>query len=75
MPTFFIVFGCKVDIYFNDHMPPHFHVIYAEYEVLIAISTLKVMKGGLPSKKLKKILKWAEENQAILQEIWDETRP
>lgn len=75
MPTFFIVFGCKVDIYFNDHMPPHFHVIYAEHEVLIEIATLEVIKGSLPNKKLKSILGWAEENQGVLQEIWDETRP
>ncbi len=74
MPTFFRVFGCKVDIYFNDHMPPHFHVIYAEHEVLIEISTLQVLRGSLPSKKLKKIMTWAEEHQADLQEIWDNTR-
>ena len=74
MPTFYRLFGCKIDFYFNDHPPPHFHVYYAEYEVLIEVSTLGVLRGGLPTKKLKKILAWAEENQEELQEIWDHTR-
>ena len=74
MPTYFRILGCKVDIYFNDHTPPHFHVYYTEYEVLIEISTLKVLRGRLPSKKLKQILEWAKKNQPDLQEIWDTTR-
>ena len=42
MPTYFIIDGIKIDLYFDDHAPPHFHAIYAEYEELIEIQTLNL---------------------------------
>lgn len=62
MPTFFIIDGVKIDFYYNDHVPPHFHAIYAEYEVLIEIESLKIHRGSLPKPQQKKILKWAKAN-------------
>jgi hypothetical protein len=41
---------------------------------LIEISTLEVLRGSLPKKKLKKILEWAKENQEELMEVWENTR-
>lgn len=75
MPTFFIIDGIKIDFYYNDHVPPHFHAIYAEYEVLIEIESLKIHRGSLPKPQQKKILKWAKANQAQLNEIWEAMRP
>jgi len=71
MPTYFTIDGIKIDLYFDDHAPPHFHAIYAEYEELIEIQTLETYRGHLPSKQRKKVIKWAKENQEILMEIWD----
>jgi hypothetical protein len=31
-----------ISIYFDDHNPPHFHVLYNEDEALIAINDLTV---------------------------------
>jgi hypothetical protein len=74
MPTFFIIDGVKIDLYFDDHLPPHFHAIYAEDEELIEIETLDTYRGALPKPKHKKILKWAKENQAQLKAIWEALR-
>ncbi len=74
MPTFFIIDGIKVDLYYNDHVPPHFHAKYAEYEDLINIKTLTKLKGNLPARQHKKIVKWARQHQDILMEIWDSLR-
>lgn len=70
MPTFFIIDGVKIVLYFDDHNPPHFHAIIAEYDALIGIESSKILEGGLPSNKVKKILKWAGENKIELLEIW-----
>lgn len=70
MPTFFIIDGIKIDLYYNDHMPPHFHAIYAEFEVLIEIETLKIHRGELPKPQQKKVMKWAKAHQTQLKEIW-----
>lgn len=53
-------------MYSRDHLPPHFHVLYAEYEALIEINSLKIIRGSLPGKPLQKVNKWAASNQKML---------
>ncbi|MBK6621214.1 MAG: DUF4160 domain-containing protein [Saprospirales bacterium] len=74
MPTFFIIDGIKVDFYYNDHLPPHFHAVYAEFEELVEIKSLKTFRGNLPTKQHKKMIQWAKENQGLLLEIWESMR-
>jgi len=72
MPTFYIIEGVKIVLYFGDHNPPHFHAIIAEYDALIEIKTLEVLEGDLPKNKQKKVLEWAKKYKAELQQIWNE---
>jgi Domain of unknown function (DUF4160) len=67
--------GIKIYIYDFDHNPPHFHAVFAEYEALISINTLKVLKGEMPKPQLKKIMKWAKLNQGILLEEFELLNP
>lgn len=53
----------------------YFHAISAEYEVLISIITLKVLKGEMPNPQLKKVLKWAKLNQSALLEEFEFLNP
>jgi hypothetical protein len=62
-------------VYDFDHNPPHFHSIYAEYEVLIDIRDLSVLRGEMPANKLKKIIKWAKLNQQFLLEEFEALNP
>ncbi len=75
MPIYFQFNGIKIVLYFNDHNPPHFHAMYAEYEALIEINSLSVFRGELPKKKEQEVLKWAEKNQKLLVEIWNANHP
>ncbi|MCA6392076.1 MAG: DUF4160 domain-containing protein [Chitinophagaceae bacterium] len=59
MPTLCTIESIKIDVYAQDHPPPHFHVRFAEYEVLIEIKTLQVYKGTIPPSLLRKIINWA----------------
>lgn len=70
MPTISAFYGILIQMFFGDHSPPHFHVLYAEYEALISISTLKVIKGSLPRRALDLVLEWASEHQIALLEDW-----
>lgn len=72
MPTFFIVQGVKISLFFDDHNPPHFHALIAEYEAMVEIKTCKIIEGDLPNNKKKIILEWAEKNRDELQEIWED---
>lgn len=75
MPTLKIIDGTKVDVYSREHPPPHFHAIHSEDEELIVIQTLETYAGGLPRKKRKKIIDWAEENQEFLLENFKRLNP
>ncbi len=74
MPTFFIIDGIKIVFYFNDHNPPHFHALFGGEELVIEIKSLEIIEGELPKSQLKKVKKFAKENQSILLEIWDKMR-
>ena len=75
MPIYFQFNGIKIVLYFNEHNPPHFHAMYAEYEALIEINSLSVFRGKLPKKKEQEVLKWAKKNQKLLVEIWNVNHP
>lgn len=72
MPTFFIVSGVKIQLFFKDHAPPHFHTDFAEYKAIVKIEDCEIMEGQLPKNKRNEVLKWAKENKNVLMEIWDE---
>ena len=71
MPTFFIIDGVKIVLYFDDHSPPHFHALSAEYDALIEIDTCQIIEGDLPKNKRKRIIEWAKENKEELISIWN----
>ena len=75
MPTIEIIDSIKILMYFRDHLPPHFHIEYNEYEVTIDIRTLEKLEGQMPSKPLKKDLSWAKFNQEFLMKKWEEMNP
>lgn len=55
MPIIAIVDGVEIKVYSNDHDPPHFHAILAEYHCKISIVTGDMMSGTLPKSKYLKI--------------------
>ena len=48
-------------MYFDDHNPPHFHVIYNEYQAAIGINDFTILEGDLPPKALGLVAEWAKE--------------
>jgi Domain of unknown function (DUF4160) len=60
MPTIHIINSIRIDVYAREHMPPHFHAIYAEHEMLVEICTLASYAGWLPPKKQRLIIQWAQ---------------
>ncbi len=70
MPTISVFYGLVVQMFFRDHLPPHFHVRYGEFSATIDIRKLALMGGGLPSRALKLALDWAKLHQDELLENW-----
>ncbi len=72
MPKISMFFGIVIHMYVRgEHGPPHFHALYGEYEALIDIQKLAVLKGFLPRRALALVLEWANEHRVELMENWE----
>ncbi len=74
MPEVSRFFGIVIRFDLNDHEPAHFHAIYGEYEALIEIETLLVLRGELPRRALALVLEWAALHRDELRANWDRAR-
>ena len=70
MPTVAVINGIKIELYFDEHPPPHFHARYAEFVAQIDMVTLEIIKGSLPRPQLRTIQAWASPRRGALQRAW-----
>ena len=70
MPTISTFYGILIQMFWGDHAPPHFHALYGEYEVIINIRTLEIIKGFMPRRALALVLEWASLHREELMEDW-----
>lgn len=66
--TVSIFFGIEIRMYLRDHAPAHFHAFYHDNEAVIAIESLKVIRGTLQRRALGLVLDWAELHRGELME-------
>jgi hypothetical protein len=74
MPEVTRFFGIVVRMYFRDHSPAHFHAEYGEYEALVEIETLSILRGELPRRAMALVLEWAALHRAELRADWERAR-
>ena len=48
MPQISQFYGIVIAMFFNDHVPPHFHAYYGGDEATINIETGEIIDGQLP---------------------------
>lgn len=70
MPEISRFFGIVIKMFYNDHMPAHFHAEYGGFEALIDIESLEVYRGALPRRALALVLEWAAIHRQELRENW-----
>ena len=71
MPTISLFFGIVIQMFWDEHAPPHFHALYGEYEALVDIRTMEVLRGSLPRRAMALVLEWANEHRTELIEDWE----
>jgi hypothetical protein len=74
VPAISRFFGIVISMYYDDHLPAHFHARYTEYRAKIAIESLEVTDGKLPRRALALILEWAQMHKQELQHNWQQAR-
>ena len=57
-------------IYADDHRPPHFHLVSATSEAMVAIADLRVIAGALRRGEAAEALEWARANRDLLAREW-----
>ncbi len=67
--------GLKIEIYANEHPPPHFHVKSPNVNASFDIENCTLLEGSVNKKDLKKIQFWHKHAKLILVEIWNSRRP
>ena len=73
MPTLKRFNRCRIEMYFDDHPLPHFHVITRKNErVSVVIDTLAIQAGEADSRDTAEAFAWARENGAELRSRWQE---
>lgn len=71
MPTISAFYGIVIQMFWSEHGAPHFHALYAEYEAVVDIRELRVLRGDLPRRALALVLEWASEHRDELMENWN----
>jgi hypothetical protein len=72
MPTIKRFDRCRIEMYFGDHPPPHFHVIAVNAKAVFRIDTLELWAGEMDGRDSIEALRWARENRAVLAAKWQE---
>lgn len=73
MPSISMFYGIIIRMYFapGEHNPPHFHVVYNEYEASCDLLTGDIIEGDLPRRQRKLVAAWAELHQEELMADWN----
>lgn len=74
MPIISSFYGIKITMYYNDHVPPHFHAEYNGHKALIDIENAQVISGSLPNNQLRLVIAWATIHRQELFRNWKRTQ-
>jgi Domain of unknown function (DUF4160) len=73
MPVIARLQFCLIAMYFEDHNPPHFHILgHDGREAKVRISDLTLLNGDVDRRALKEAVAWAKANGPFLKETWDD---
>lgn len=67
--------GFKMEIFANEHPPPHFHVTYKNEKNAFRISDGNPLHADGLERHFRSIRKWHKAHRADLVAVWNATRP
>jgi hypothetical protein len=68
--------GMKIEVYPNEHPPPHFHVKSASIDASLTIQDCSLICGVINNDDYKKIKYWYQRGaKQILIKSWNSSRP
>jgi hypothetical protein len=71
MPVLARLQFCLIAMYFDDHNPPHFHILgHDGREAEVALAGLRLLKGEVDRRAMREAMTWAKANEDLLRETW-----
>ncbi|MES2390211.1 MAG: DUF4160 domain-containing protein [Acidobacteriota bacterium] len=67
-------YGIVIQMFWNDHPPPHFHVRYAEFKGKFEIEFLRRISSDLPANAERLVMEWAQLHKTELLASWNQCR-
>ena len=74
MPTVAVFYGITIQMFYNDHNPPHFHARYGRAKAILRLSDGAVIGGDLPLTARKLLREWTLVRREELEENWRRAR-
>jgi Predicted 3'-5' exonuclease related to the exonuclease domain of PolB/Domain of unknown function (DUF4160) len=70
------VSGLSIKIWADEHPPPHFHVSYQAQDASFSILNCSRLPGTTGLERYERVIRnWWRENQAVLIDKWNASRP
>jgi len=67
-------FGMVIAMYFDDHPPPHFHVVHGVERAQVGIDPPGLLNGTLSPRALALVVEWAAIHRSELLANWDRVK-
>ena len=74
MPTIAFFYGIAIQMFYNDHAPPHLHARYGRAKALVRLSDGEIISGELPPTAARMVREWTLARRAELEENWRRAR-
>ncbi len=74
MPKISRFYGINIKMYYNDHLPPHFHAVYGDKELIVTINPIEILQGTASPKVRSLVLEWTALHQQELAQNWQRCR-
>jgi hypothetical protein len=68
MPTIAYFYGIAIQMFYNDHNPPHLHARYGRAKALIRLADGEVIAGELPPLATRLVRDWTLARRVELEE-------
>jgi hypothetical protein len=74
MPTIAYFYGIAIQMFYNDHSPPHLHARYGRAKAIVRLSDGAIIAGELPPTAERLVSEWTLARRAELEENWRRAR-
>jgi hypothetical protein len=67
--------SAKIELFSDEHPPPHFHVRSPDFDAAFAIADCRLIQGQVSGRVHRRIREWFAQEKPRVVKMWNATRP